>query len=123
MAVRSRRHKGWRCAKCPGERGRPPPSSRAREAEGSKTRTLPMFLDRRNHGSLKEQSDHTAQHGVPAGERRAGSTLLQRGGVLERTLQEVKRQHQIAATVGWASSWAMVQDACKEKELELVGFL
>ena len=59
---------------------------------------------------------------VPAGERRAGSTLLQRGGVLERTLQEVKRQHQIAATVGWASSWAMVQDACKEKELELVEF-
>ena len=29
----------------------------------------------------------------------------------------------IAATVGLASSWAAVQDACKEKGLELVGFL
>ena len=109
------------CAKCPGEQGRPPPSSRARQAEDSQNRTLPIA--RHNDGSLKEQADHTAQHGVPAGDRRADSTLLQRGGVLERTLQEVKRQHQIAATVGWASSWAMVQDACKEKELELVGFL
>ena len=45
-----------------------------------------MFLDRRHHGSLKEQSDHTAQQGVPAGERGEGITLLQRGGVLERTL-------------------------------------
>ena len=53
-----------------------------------------MFLDRRHHGSLKEQSDHTAQHGVPAGERGEGITLLQRGGVLERTLQEVNRPHQ-----------------------------
>ena len=53
-----------------------------------------MFLDRRNHGSLKEQSDHTAQHGVPAGERTDGITLLQREGVLERALHAVKRQHQ-----------------------------
>ena len=28
-------------------------------------RPVNMFLDRRNDGSLKEQADHAAQHGVP----------------------------------------------------------
>ena len=73
---------------------RPPPSSRARQARDSQNCPLPLFLGRRDDGSLTEQADHTAQQGVPAGERKAGITLLQRGGVLERVLHAVKRQHQ-----------------------------
>ena len=77
----------------PGEPRHPPPSSRARQARDSQNRPLPVFLARRDDGSFREQADNTAQHGVPAGERTDGITLLQREGVLERALHAVKRQH------------------------------
>ena len=69
-------------------------SFRARQAGDSRNRPLPVFLARRDDGSFREQADNTAQHGVPAGERTDGITLLQREGVLERALHAVKRQHQ-----------------------------